>query len=454
MYRTVLEQTVMIRRPLADCFRYLADFSTCEQWDPGVHSARKETPGPVRVGSRFALQLSTPAGRRPMHYEMLALDPGHELRLLGEGEGLLARDHLRFEALDEGSTRLRYRAELEFTGLGQIAGRVAEPWLQRLGRAAVSGLRQALEPEPPPPTAEATQPGWEGLLMLPTAWRFTERGYRSMPHRAHTRWLDGRTVVLTGPTGGIGLAAACELARLGARLVLVGRGTARMEQAAEKILDFAGSDPGIRLVEADLSSAAEVRHATDAILDLEPRIDVLINNAGALSADLHRTAEGHERTLAVNLLAPYRLTLGLLPALERSGGRVINVSSGGQYLQKLDPERLLASPSPHDGMRAYAEAKRALVTLTRSWAQSHPRVAFHAMHPGWAATPGVARSLPRFDRTLRPLLRDARMGADTVVWLATADPAWLGSGGFWFDRRPQPLDVLPATRVDARDSQQ
>jgi NAD(P)-dependent dehydrogenase (short-subunit alcohol dehydrogenase family) len=76
-------------------------------------------------------------------------------------------------------------------------------------------------------------------------------------------------------------------------------------------------------------------------------------------------------------------------------------------------------------------------------------VAFHAMHPGWADTPGIAAALPRFRRVMRPLLRTPEQGADTITWLATADPAVLGSGGFWHDRRRRAEYLLPWTREDA-----
>lgn len=452
MYHTVLHETVEVRRPLADCFRYLRDFSTIEQWDPGVHRAAKRTAGPVREGSRFHLTLSLPGGRRtPMHYELRRLDPAGYLELVGEGEGLRALDRITLSRGKAGVTRIDYQAELWLEGLGSRTGALAQPLLRRIGRRAVEGLKLALDPE----ARSAPTPAPRSLadrLILPAAWQFTERGYLGLPRKAHSRYLDGRTVVLTGPTSGIGLAAACELSRLGARLILVGRDRARMEAAAEEILDFAGEPHGIRLVEADLSDPAELERAAAQILDLEPVIDVLVNNAGALYTERALTRDGRERSLAINLLAPYRLTERLMGRLTASRGQVINVSSGGQYLQALDLEDLDAARGRYDGVKAYARAKRALISLTQSWAAQHPEVGFHAMHPGWVATPGVTRSLPGFDRVMRRFLRDPRMGADTIVWLCSTDARNLGSGGFWFDRRRQPLDVIPGTRVRAPEA--
>jgi NAD(P)-dependent dehydrogenase (short-subunit alcohol dehydrogenase family) len=138
-----------------------------------------------------------------------------------------------------------------------------------------------------------------------------------------------------------------------------------------------------------------------------------------------------------------------MPSLEAGGARVINVASGGLYAQALhldDPEYRRGR---YDGSKAYARAKRALVALTEYWARQYPdhRVTFNSMHPGWAATPGVAKSLPAFNRKLRRWLRDPRMGADTIVWLASARAPASESGRFWFDRKPVPTAVWPGTDV-------
>jgi NAD(P)-dependent dehydrogenase (short-subunit alcohol dehydrogenase family) len=104
---------------------------------------------------------------------------------------------------------------------------------------------------------------------------------------------------------------------------------------------------------------------------------------------------------------------------------------------------------PYDGSKAYARAKRALVAITGHWARQHPQIFFSSMHPGWAATPGVEKSLPAFNRRMQRWLRDARMGADTMVWLASSQAPLGHSGEFWFDRQPRPTAVLPGTAVSA-----
>jgi hypothetical protein len=106
------------------------------------------------------------------------------------------------------------------------------------------------------------------------------------------------------------------------------------------------------------------------------------------------------------------------------------------------------SDGDYDGTEQYARAKRAQVTLNEMWAErvDHGEVVFHALHPGWADTPGVAESLPTFRRIVGPLLRTPEQGADTLVWLAATDRATESSGGFWLDRRPRSIHRLPTTR--------
>ena len=154
-----------------------------------------------------------------------------------------------------------------------------------------------------------------------------------------------------------------------------------------------------------------------------PALDILIHNAGVLVDRVTWTPDGLELTAALHVVRPFHLTRMALPALRRADSpRVIAVSSGGMYTQALRLDWLRAGPVPFDGVRAYANAKRAQLDVTRWWAAQEPDVAFHAMHPGWADTPGVTTSLPRFARMAGPLLRTPEQGADTIVWLASTRP--------------------------------
>jgi NAD(P)-dependent dehydrogenase (short-subunit alcohol dehydrogenase family) len=258
----------------------------------------------------------------------------------------------------------------------------------------------------------------------------------------------GRVAVITGATSGIGRAAATRLAGLGGTVHFLARDPGRAAQAQRQIAAASGHGT-VSYGLADLDDLDSVRAFARDFLARNDRLDVLVHNAGAIHRDYDATDDGTERTVAGQLIAPFALTSLLLPALSAAApSRVITVSSGGMYTQRLDLATLQMPSSGYNGVTAYARVKRAQVALSREWARRHPGtgVAFHAMHPGWVDTPGLGTSLPGFHRLTRPILRTADQGADTVVWLATADPGLLGSGRFWHDRRPRSEYLLPWTR--------
>ncbi len=286
-------------------------------------------------------------------------------------------------------------------------------------------------------------------LVLPGLLRFTRFGYlsRRSSFAPLADSMRGRTAVVTGATSGLGRAAATGLARLGARVVLVGRDRRKAEETRGEIRAATGN--GDLAVEvADLSLLSAVRALAERLLEREKALHVLVNNAGVLENERRTTTEGHEVSLATNLLAPYLLTRRLVPRLVASApARVVNVVSGGMYLAGLGSEVFGASGGRWDGALAYARHKRALTVLTGLWSDElfSRGVAVHAMHPGWADTPGVERSLPGFFRLTRPLLRTPEEGADTIVWLAAAPEAAHAGGGLWLDRELHPAAVFPGT---------
>ena len=449
-----LHETIVVERPLADCYRYLVDFSTSEQWDPGVYRARKVTPGEPDVGSRFELVLNSASRRVPMSYRLTHLEPGRSIRLFGEGEGFSADDTINFSAISPQQTEIDYVAELRFSGPAARVEPFLRGWLQRMGRKALAGMHSALTPPREAPVQSRRQ-ALAHALVLPAMPSFTERGYLQMPDKGLTERLDGKRFAITGPTSGLGLAAACELSRLGARLVLVGRDSERLQEAKQAVLDFSGAPAAtVDILEAELSLVSEAARAGKILRQRYARLDGLINNAGALFGEREVTSEGHERALALLLLVPYVLTEAVLPSLKAASGHVINVSSGGMYTQPLKLDDMEFEQEKYDGAKAYARAKRALVAVTEYWAKTHPTVRFNSMHPGWAATPGVAKSLPKFNQLLNKRLRDSRMGADTIVWLASASCLEGITGKFWFDRRPRATALLPGTAVSASQRDQ
>ena len=164
-------------------------------------------------------------------------------------------------------------------------------------------------------------------------------------------------------------------------------------------------------------------------------ISALVHNAGVLLDERAKTDEGFELTYATNILGAFRLTHGLRPALA-SGARVIFVASGGMYSTGLDLECLRRPEGPFDGVKAYAQTKRAQVELAKAMATEFPTLEISAMHPGWADTPGVSSSLPGFYQHMKNRLRTPSQGADTILWLATSPEARGTRGRFYFDREP------------------
>jgi NAD(P)-dependent dehydrogenase (short-subunit alcohol dehydrogenase family) len=257
--------------------------------------------------------------------------------------------------------------------------------------------------------------------------------------------LAGRTAAVTGATSGLGLATAEGLARLGAKVRLVVRDEAKGARVRRR-LEAAVPHAEFVIDRCDVADLEDVRRFTDGFGD--DRLDVLVHNAGAMPATRTESPQGHELTMALHVLGPVLMTELLRPALTGHDARVVLVTSGGMYAQALradDPDYLRGDYSP---TTAYARSKRAQVellpVLASRWALTGPGV--HATHPGWADTPGVEESLPRFHRLTRPLLRDAAGGADTTIWLA-ATGRQPRSGQLWHDRRSRPTQPLWHTRT-------
>ena len=267
------------------------------------------------------------------------------------------------------------------------------------------------------------------------------------------RSLAGWSVCVTGASSGIGT-ATCELiARRGAAVHMLVRDRERGERARDRVARATGSDL-LHLRICDLSSLASVREFAERFVTEEPELHALINNAGAMPARRSRTDEGIELTFATNVLGPFALTELLLPALRRGApSRIVNVSSGGMYTQRLQADDLQLERHDYDPPAFYAHAKRCEVILTELWAERlHATgVGVHSMHPGWADTPGLQTSLPRFRKLMRPLLRTAEQAADTIVWLATAPEPATRPGLFWHDRAPRPTHRVPWTRESDAD---
>jgi dehydrogenase/reductase SDR family protein 12 len=253
--------------------------------------------------------------------------------------------------------------------------------------------------------------------------------------------MDGKVVLVTGAASGIGLAAARGFAQLGASVGLLGRTPERAHEAAGAV-----GVGDVRPVHCDVSSLADLERFTASFLAEEERLDVLVNNAGVMPGERTRSPEGVELTFATHVVAPFFLTERFAVLLQSSApARVINVVSGGMYAQSIPVDDVESERAEYSPKAFYARTKREEVAITEGWAERlrGSGVVVHAMHPGWADTPGVQRWLPAFRAVTRPIIRTPEQGADTVVWLGGSDVPLRSTGLLWHDRRPRPVRYGP-----------
>ena len=444
----VLHEKIHVPRPPREAFAYVADFSTTAEWDATATAARKLTPGPIDRGTRFEVVCRLPLGSVTLDYTVTRLEPEHLIELQGTSRFFTVTDTITFEETATG-THIDYRASFSFSGLLETLSPRFADGMRRMGRRSVEGLREALEDNYPPPAA-APDTRRADRMLLPGLLHFTRAGYRRGRKRWHpvSAWMGGKHVVITGASSGLGRAAAIGLARRGAELTLVIRSENKAGELVDAIRRETGN-PRIHVELADLALMADVDALVQRMRTRGRPIDVLINNAGALFNPRQVTPEGLEKSFALLLLSPVRLTLGLQPLLAQAGrARVVNVVSGGMYTQRLDVDLLQAPAADYSGSVAYARCKRALMVVTEQWAQAwaDQGIVVNAMHPGWADTPGIQSALPGFHRLTRRVLRSPEEGADTMVWLAMATEAGRVSGALFLDREPRTTHLRRATR--------
>ena len=442
-------------QPTDRVFDYLSHWATVAEWDPSVVSARVLSAGKPSVGSLFHITLRFGWKRVPMTYVIRRMEPYKLIELEGNGSHFKAVDRIRFEDIS-GSTRLTYVVEVTFYRTpNRLTNILGKHLFGLYAKKTIRRLRTMLSGSSKPPYL-TTMTRMADQAILPGLIGFTRIGYSLGKHRRRvaSALYSGRTMVLTGGTSGIGKAAARELCRKGAHLVVVGRDAGKLNELRQDLDSIRGGGT-IETELADLSLMADVRQLADRLSCRHDRIDVLINNAGALFNHFRQTAEGIEMTMATDLVSPYLLTRLLLPSLKAAKtARIINVASGGMYTQGIRADAFNAGGSSHHGPTAYARAKRGLVILTGLWANelATSGISVHAMHPGWVDTPGLEKSLPAFHRQLSPWLRTPAQGADTIVWLAAAPDAHRASGQFWLDRKIRATHVFGHTRTTSSDN--
>jgi retinol dehydrogenase-14 len=254
--------------------------------------------------------------------------------------------------------------------------------------------------------------------------------------------MTGKTVLITGATGGIGRAAAVALSSMGARVGITGRDRARAEYAAATIARESGNS-AVDVFVADMSSQAEVRRLASEVLAAYPRLDVLLNNVGGFWAHRHATADGLEHTFALNHLAPFLLTSLLLERLKTSApARVVTVSSGAQSMGSIDFDDLMGDRK-YSGQRAYNQSKLANVMFTYELAKrlEGTGVTATVLHPGITSTDfgreDQARGWGPLIAVMRRFMKSPDQGAETSVYLASSLGAEGLTGKYFANRTPK-----------------
>lgn len=267
--------------------------------------------------------------------------------------------------------------------------------------------------------------------------------------------VSGRTMVVSGGTAGVGLGASTSLAALGAHVVMLGRSADRGEAAVEEIVAATGNQR-VEWVRLDLSSLESVRATAAELLERLPRIDVLINNAGGMWDEWETSVDGIEMSWATNVVGPYLLTELLLDRLAESApARIVEMTSGGAYSQRLTLGELRGEADAFDPKATYSRTKRAQIVLTelRAAELADRGIVAHVTHPGWTDSPGLRESgaMQGFIRRFESDFRTPEQGADTAVWLSSAREPGTTSGLFWHDRRPRETHRTDATRETEQD---
>jgi NAD(P)-dependent dehydrogenase (short-subunit alcohol dehydrogenase family) len=253
--------------------------------------------------------------------------------------------------------------------------------------------------------------------------------------------MAGKTVLVTGGTSGIGRATALGLAAMGAHLAITGRDRGRAEDAAAQIR--AAGQGQVDVFIADLSSQTEIRRLAGVVLQRFARLDVLVNNVGGYWDSRHVTADGLERTFALNHLAPFLLTNLLLDRLRHSApARVVTVASNAHAMGRIEFDDLQGERS-YAGARAYNQSKLANVLFTYELARRLPAasVTANVLHPGVVSTSFGAEDPSRIQRLvvpfLRPFMKDPARGAATSVHVASAPQLREVTGRYFANRQPK-----------------
>ena len=265
-----------------------------------------------------------------------------------------------------------------------------------------------------------------------------------------------RVAVITGASGGMGLATATILAKLhGMKVYLLARNAEKGQAAVQAVNAMSGRNDA-QLISCDLASLRSIHQAADQIMASASAIDVLVNNAGVITLKREETDDGFERQLGVNHLGHFVLTGRLMPLLKQSdAARIIVVSSGAHKIGRMNYDDPWLKNS-FTIWGAYGRSKLANIWFTKELASrvAHLPMTVNALHPGAVATQlGVDRRSgfgSAVYRLLRPFFQTPEQGASTAIYLATTDEASGCSGQYYYKQKPIAHSAASQDMAEAR----
>ncbi len=256
-------------------------------------------------------------------------------------------------------------------------------------------------------------------------WSFDQSGYlrHARNFKESYRFKKGTKALITGGTSGLGEATALELLGCGVDVTITGRNTKKADEILKRY-------PALHFCKMDMSDWSVM----DRLVNQVEELDYLVLNAGGMPESFQTNSEGVELQFASQLFGHYILSHKLKVAGKlKKEARIVWVTSGGMYLKPLHTDTIFKNDN-YDKVENYANVKRAQVTLLPFFKEEFPEQIVTAMHPGWAATPGVAESIPGFSKFMDGRLRTPLQGADTILWLLCTKEALI-SGELYFDRK-------------------
>lgn len=259
--------------------------------------------------------------------------------------------------------------------------------------------------------------------------------------------MKDKIVLVTGANSGMGKATCIEIAKLGAKVIMVCRDKQRGIEALEEVKEKS-NNPSVELMFCDLGSIKEIKELTKEFKRKFEKLDILINNAGVILPGKHRTKDGLELQFGVNHLGHFFLTKELLDLIKKSpSGRIINVASGAHKIGRIYFEDINLDKN-YTLWRAYAQSKLANILFTYELARKlkGTNVTANCLHPGAVATNmGINRKTgfgTLITKTLKPFFQTPREGAGTAIYLATSSEVQGITGKYFYKKKPIKSSML------------